>query len=42
MFQYILKPTRYTGEETPHLLDLVFTDDENMIKKSYLSSWVGK
>jgi len=32
MFQHILKPTRYRGEETPNLLDLVFTDDENMIE----------
>ena len=31
MFQHILKPTRYRGDETPHLLDLVFTNDEYMV-----------
>ena len=32
MFQHIVKLTRYRGEDTPHLLDLVFTDDENMVE----------
>ena len=31
MFQHIVKPTRYRGEDTPNVLDLVFTDDENMV-----------
>jgi len=31
MFQHILKPPRYRGEDTPHVLDLVFTDDKNMV-----------
>ena len=31
MFQHISEPTRYRGEETPNLLDLVFTDDKNMV-----------
>ena len=28
MFHFILKPTRYRGEETLGLLDLVLTDDD--------------
>ena len=31
MFQHIVKPTRYRGEDTLHVLDLVFTDDENKV-----------
>ena len=30
--QFILQFNRYRGEETLSLLDLVFTDDENMIE----------
>ena len=32
LFQHILEPTRKRGKDTPHLLDLVFTNEENMVK----------
>ena len=32
IFQHILEPTRNKGGKNPNLLDLVFTDDENMIE----------
>ena len=32
LFQHILEPTRKRGRDTPHVLDLVFTNEENMIK----------
>jgi len=31
MFKHIVRPTRYRGNDTPNVLDLVFTDDENMV-----------
>ena len=31
LFQHIHEPTRYRGDQTPHVLDLVFTNEENMI-----------
>ena len=34
-YQHIFEPTRYRNEDTPGLLDLVFTNEESMIK--YLS-----
>jgi len=37
MLQHIVKPTRYRGEDTPNVLNLKFTDDENMVDNlSYL------
>jgi len=37
MFKHIVRPTRYKGEDTPNVLELVFTDDENMVdNRSYL------
>ena len=32
LFQHILEPTRKRGNDTPHVLDLVFTNEENMVK----------
>ena len=31
LFQHINEPTRYREEETPSLLDLVFTNEQDMI-----------
>jgi len=31
LFQHIYEPTRYHGDQTPHVLDLIFTNKENMI-----------
>jgi len=37
MVQHIVKPNRCRGEDTPNVLDLVFTDDENIVDNlSYL------
>ena len=32
LFQHISEPTRYRQEETPSLLDLIFTNEQDMIK----------
>ena len=31
LFQHVYEPTRYCCDQTPHILDLVFTNEENMI-----------
>jgi hypothetical protein len=31
LYQHVNKPTRWRGTDTPHVLDLVFTNEENMI-----------
>ena len=31
MFQHITEPTRFRGDATPYLLELVFTNNENMV-----------
>jgi len=32
MCQRVMEPTRFRGDVTSHLLDLVFTNNENMIE----------
>ena len=32
LFQYVKQPTRYRNENTPSLLDLVFTNEKGMIE----------
>ena len=37
LHQHILEPTRYRGNQTPHVLDLVFSNEEGMVSDvSYL------
>ena len=31
MFQHVFQPTRWRGDDTPHVLDLILTNDENMV-----------
>jgi len=39
LYQHVNKPIRWRGTDTPHVLDLVFTNEENMVsEKEYLSS----
>ena len=39
LYQHVNKPTRWRGTDTPHVLDLVFTNEENMVSEmEYLSS----
>ena len=38
LYQHVNKPTRWRGTDTPHVLDLVFTNEENMVSEmEYLS-----
>ena len=30
-FQHVFKPTRYRSDSTPHVLDLIFTNEESMV-----------
>jgi len=32
LFQHVQEPTHYRGQETPHLLDLVFSNEEGMVR----------
>ena len=32
LFQYISEPTRYRENQTPHVLDLIITNDEHVIE----------
>jgi len=32
MCQHVMEPTRFRGDATPHILNLVFTNNENMIE----------
>jgi len=36
------KPTRWRGTDTPHVLDLVFTNEENMVSEMEYLSPLGK
>ena len=38
LYQHITKPTRWRGDDTPHTLDLIFTNEENMISGLELQS----
>ena len=42
LYQHITKPTRWRGDDTPHTLDLIFTNEENMISGLELQSPLGK
>ena len=38
-FQHVSKPTRYRSDSTPHILDLIFTNEESMVNDvKYLPS----
>jgi len=32
IYQHVMEPTRFRGDATPHILVLVFTNNENMIE----------
>ena len=42
LYQHVNKPTRWRGTDTPHVLDLVFTNEENMISELGYLSPLGK
>lgn len=42
LFQHVKKPTRWRGGDTPNVLDLVITNEENMITNMDLQSPLGK
>lgn len=42
LFQHIDKPTRWRGTDTPHILDLIMTNEENMISDLEYQSPIGK
>ncbi len=42
LYQHILKPTRARGDATPHILDLVLTNEEGMVSTVEYSSLIGK
>ena len=42
LFQHVTKPTRWRGTDTPHILDLIFTNEENMISDLEYLSPLGK
>ena len=42
LYQHVNKPTRWRGSDTPHILDLIFTNEENMISDLEYLSPLGK
>ena len=42
LFQNVLEPTRWRGDVTPHVLDLVFTNEENMVEDVQYLGPLGK
>jgi hypothetical protein len=42
LFQHISKPTTWRGSDTPHILDLIITNEENMILDIEYQSPLGK
>ena len=42
LFQHIKKPTRWRGTNTPHILDLIITNEEPMISDLECTSPLGK
>ena len=42
LFQHIVEPTRCRGRDTPHTLDLILTNEENMIDKICIDAPLGK
>jgi hypothetical protein len=42
LFQHISKPTTWRGSDTPHILDLIITNEENMISDIEYQSPLGK
>ena len=41
LFQHVFQPTRYRHGETPSVLDLVFSNEENMVKNLTYSAGLG-
>ena len=42
MFQHVTEPTRKRGKTEPHTLDLLFTNEENMIEGLTIEAPLGK
>jgi hypothetical protein len=42
LIPHVNKPTRWRGTDTPHVLDLVFTNEENMVSELEYLSPLGK
>ena len=42
LHQHVVKPTRARGTDTPHVLDLVMTDDEHNIEKLSIGAPLGR
>ncbi|VDI00955.1 Hypothetical predicted protein [Mytilus galloprovincialis] len=42
LYQHVTKPTRWRGSDTPHVLDLIFTNEENMVSDIEYLSPLGK
>ena len=42
LYQHVRKPTRFRQHQTPSTLDLVFTDDENLIDMIHFDAPLGK
>ena len=42
LFQHITEPTRCRGKDQPHTLDLIFTNEENMVEKVQIEAPLGK
>lgn len=42
LFQHVSKPTRWRGTDTPHILDLIMTNEEPMISNLEYTSPLGK
>ncbi|CAG2252905.1 unnamed protein product [Mytilus edulis] len=42
LYQHVTKPTRWRGSDTPHVLDLIFTNEENMVSDIEYLTPLGK
>lgn len=42
LYQHVNKPTRWWGTDTPHVLDLVLTNEKNMVSEMEYLSPLGK
>ena len=42
LFQHVTRPTRWRGTNTPHTLDLILTNEENMVSNLEYQSPLGK
>ena len=42
LYKHVNKPTRWRGTDSPHVLDLVFTNEENMVSEMEYLSPLGK